>query len=176
MGTCAHRNQPRPPPDPSVRSSLKFLLSTVGLQAETFESADSFLRRKSPDIPNCLVLDVRPPGSSGLDFQRKLCGAEHFYPNSFSYRPRRHSHERSCYESRSGRISYQAISRPEPSGCVALDRDRTRRKQDKEVADLRRRFDSLTSREQEVVSIFPWSSRECSTNKLLLNSEPRKAP
>src|ERR1700745_1254390 len=58
--------------DPSVRSSLKFLLSTVGLQAETFESADSFLRRKAPDISSCLVLDVRLPGLSGLDFQREL--------------------------------------------------------------------------------------------------------
>src|SRR5438270_13356907 len=58
--------------DPSVRSSLKFLLSTVGLQAETFESADSFLCRKPADIPSCLVLDVRLPGLSGLDFQREL--------------------------------------------------------------------------------------------------------
>jgi len=58
--------------DPSVRSSLKFLLSTVGLHAETFDSADSFLRKKPPDIPSCLVLDVRLPGLSGLDFQREL--------------------------------------------------------------------------------------------------------
>jgi len=58
--------------DASVRSSLKFLLSTVGLQAETLDSADSFLHKKRPDVPSCLVLDVRLPGLSGLDFQREL--------------------------------------------------------------------------------------------------------
>src|SRR5215471_13083048 len=58
--------------DPSVRSSLKLLLSTVGLQAATFDSADSFLHTKRPDVPSCLVLDVRLPGLSGLDFQREL--------------------------------------------------------------------------------------------------------
>src|ERR1043166_2581643 len=58
--------------DASVRSSLKFLLSTVGLQAETFDSPDSFLHKKRPDVPSCLVLDVRLPGVSGIDFQREL--------------------------------------------------------------------------------------------------------
>ena len=58
--------------DASVRSSLKLLLSTVGLQAETFDSADCFLHKKRVDVPSCLVLDVRLPGLSGLDFQREL--------------------------------------------------------------------------------------------------------
>ena len=58
--------------DASVRSSLKFLLSTVGLQVESFGSADTFLLRKPSDAPSCLVLDVRLPGLSGLDFQREL--------------------------------------------------------------------------------------------------------
>ena len=58
--------------DPSVRSSLKFLLSTVGLQVESFASADAFLQKKAPDAASCLVLDVRLPGLSGLDFQREL--------------------------------------------------------------------------------------------------------
>ena len=58
--------------DPSVRSSLKFLLSTVGLQVETSDSADGFLRKKRPDVPSCLVLDIRLPGLSGIDFQREL--------------------------------------------------------------------------------------------------------
>jgi len=47
--------------DPSVRSSLKFLLSTVGLQTQTFDSADSFLHKDRPEVPSCLVLDVRLP-------------------------------------------------------------------------------------------------------------------
>jgi len=58
--------------DPSVRSTLKFLIGTVGLDVETFASTDSFLQRKLPDAPSCLVLDVRLPGLSGLDFQRVL--------------------------------------------------------------------------------------------------------
>ena len=56
--------------DPSVRSSLKFLLSTVGLHVESFDSADTFLRNNPPEGPSCLVLDVRLPGLSGLYFQR----------------------------------------------------------------------------------------------------------
>ena len=58
--------------DPSVRSSLKFLISSEGLQVESFDSADTFLKRKPPDTPSCLVLDVRLPGLSGLDFQCEL--------------------------------------------------------------------------------------------------------
>src|SRR6201993_1960610 len=58
--------------DPSVRSGVTLLLSTVGLQAETFDSAASFLRKKLPDVTSCLVLDVRLPGLSGLDFQPEL--------------------------------------------------------------------------------------------------------
>ena len=55
--------------DPSVRSSLKFLISTVGLQVETFESAETALQKLSPEAPSCLVLDVRLRGLSGLDLQ-----------------------------------------------------------------------------------------------------------
>ena len=59
--------------DPSVRSSLKFLLSSVGLQVESFDSAETFLQRKPPDAPSfALYLDVRLRGLSGLDFQREL--------------------------------------------------------------------------------------------------------
>src|SRR5215471_3666681 len=58
--------------DPSIRSSLKLLVSTVGLQVEAFESTDAFLQRKPPDTSSCLVLDVRLRGLSGLDFQREL--------------------------------------------------------------------------------------------------------
>jgi hypothetical protein len=58
--------------DASVRYSLKFLLDTVGLQVETFDSAETFLRKRPPDKPSCLVLDVRLRGLSGLDFQREL--------------------------------------------------------------------------------------------------------
>src|ERR1043166_9786682 len=58
--------------DPSVRASLKFLISTVGLQVETVESAESALQKLSPEAPSCLVLDVRLRGLSGLDLQGEL--------------------------------------------------------------------------------------------------------
>jgi len=141
--------------DPSVRSSLKFLLSTVGLQAETFESADSFLRRKPADIASCLVLDVRLPGLSGLDFQRELATRNICIPIIFLT-----GHgdiPMSVRAMKAGAVEF--LTKPFrdqdllDAVRVALDRDRTRRKQDKEVADLRQRFDTLTSREQEVVSM-----------------------
>jgi RNA polymerase sigma factor (sigma-70 family) len=141
--------------DPSVRSSLKFLLSTVGLEAETFESADSFLCRKLTDIPSCLVLDVRLPGLSGLDFQRELATRNVCIPIVFLT-----GHgdiPMSVRAMKAGAVEF--LTKPFrdqellDAVRVALDRDRARRKHDKEVADLLQRFDSLTSREQEVVSM-----------------------
>jgi RNA polymerase sigma factor (sigma-70 family) len=141
--------------DPSVRSSLKFLLSTVGLQAETFESADSFLRRKPTDIPSCLVLDVRLPGLSGLDFQRELAGRNICIPIVFLT-----GHgdiPMSVRAMKAGAVEF--LTKPFrdqdllDAVRVALGRDRARREQDKEVEDLRQRFDTLTSREQEVISM-----------------------
>jgi RNA polymerase sigma factor (sigma-70 family) len=141
--------------DPSVRSSLKFLLSTVGLQAETLDSADSFLRKKPPDIPSCLVLDVRLPGLSGLDFQRELAARNISIPIVFLT-----GHgdiPMSVRAMKAGAVEF--LTKPFrdqdllDAVRVALDRDRTRREQDKEVADIRERFDSLTSREQEVISM-----------------------
>jgi RNA polymerase sigma factor (sigma-70 family) len=58
--------------DPAISGSLKFLIETVGLQVETFASAQAFLNRYDPERPGCLVLDVRMPGMSGLELQAKL--------------------------------------------------------------------------------------------------------
>jgi RNA polymerase sigma factor (sigma-70 family) len=141
--------------DASVRSSLKFLLSTVGLQAETLDSADSFLHKKRPDVPSCLVLDVRLPGLSGLDFQRELAARNICIPIVFLT-----GHgdiPMSVRAMKAGAVEF--LTKPFrdqdllDAVRVALDRDRARREQDTEMADLRRRFDSLTSREQEVVSM-----------------------
>jgi len=141
--------------DASVRSSLKFLLSTVGLQAETFDSADSFLHKKRPDVPSCVVLDVRLPGVSGIDFQRELTARNISIPIVFLT-----GHgdiPMSVRAMKAGAVEF--LTKPFrdqdllDAVRVALDKDRTRRKQDDEVAILRRRFDSLTSREQEVVSM-----------------------
>src|SRR5438477_1974669 len=141
--------------DASVRSSLKFLLSTVGLHAEAFDSADSFLRKKCPDVPSCLVLDVRLPGLSGIDFQRELAAHNICIPIVFLT-----GHgdiPMSVRAIKAGAVEF--LTKPFrdqdllDAVHVALDRDRTRRNQESELADIRQRFDSLTSREQEVVSM-----------------------
>ena len=140
--------------DPSVRSAVKFLLSTVGLQAETFDSADSFLRKSPPDVTSCLVLDVRLPGLSGLDFQRELAARNIRMPIVFLT-----GHgdiPMSVRAMKAGAVEF--LTKPFrdqdllDAVRVALDRSRASREHEKEIADLQRRFDSLTSREQEVVS------------------------
>jgi FixJ family two-component response regulator len=141
--------------DPSVRSSLKFLLSTVGLQAESFDSADSFLHKKLPDLPCCLVLDVRLPGLSGLDFQRELAAKNIHIPIVFLT-----GHgdiPMSVRAMKAGAVEF--LTKPFrdqdllDAVRVALERDRVRREQDKDVVSLQHRFDSLTAREQEVISL-----------------------
>src|SRR5262250_2358137 len=141
--------------DASVCSSLKFLLSTVGLQAETFDSADSFLHKKRPDVPSCVVLDVRLPGVSGLDFQHELTARNISIPIVFLT-----GHgdiPMSVRAMKAGAVEFLTKPFREQDLLdavrVALDRDRTRRAQETELADIRRRFDSLTSREQEVLSM-----------------------
>jgi RNA polymerase sigma factor (sigma-70 family) len=142
--------------DPSVRSSLKFLLSTVGLQVESFDSADSFLHKKSPDVPSCLVLDVRLPGLSGLDFQRELAARKIRIPIVFltghgdipmSVRAMKAGAVEFLTKPFRGQDLLDAVR-------IALERDRGRREQEKEVTDLQRRFDSLTAREQQVIAML----------------------
>jgi RNA polymerase sigma factor (sigma-70 family) len=142
--------------DPSVRSSLKFLLSTVGLQVESFDSADSFLRKKPRDVPTCLVLDVRLPGLSGLDFQRELAARNIRIPIVFLT-----GHgdiPMTVRAMKAGAVEF--LTKPFrdqdllDAVRVALEQDRARREQEKEVTDIQQRFDSLTSREQQVISML----------------------
>ena len=141
--------------DPSVRSSLKFLLSTVGLRVESFDSADAFLRKKLPDAPSCLVLDVRLPGLSGLDFQRELAAKN--TPIPIIFLTGHGDIPMSVRAMKAGAVEF--LTKPFrdqdllDAVRIALDRDRARREQDKEVTILQGRFDSLTSREQEVISM-----------------------
>jgi RNA polymerase sigma factor (sigma-70 family) len=141
--------------DPSVRSSLKFLLSTVGLHVESFDSADAFLHKKPSDAPSCLVLDVRLPGLSGLDFQRELAARNSHIPIIFLT-----GHgdiPMSVRAMKAGAVEF--LTKPFrdqdllDAVRIALERDRARREHDKDVMILQRRFDSLTSREQEVISM-----------------------
>ena len=141
--------------DSSVRSSLKFLLSTVGLQVEGCDSADGFLHKKLPDAPSCLVLDVRLPGLSGLDFQRELAARKIDIPIVFLT-----GHgdiPMSVRAMKAGAVEF--LTKPFrdqdllDAVRVALEQDGARREREKEIVLFQRRFDSLTSREQEVVSM-----------------------
>lgn len=142
--------------DASVRSSLKLLLSTVGLQVESFDSADSFLHKKLPDVPSCLVLDVRLPGLSGLDFQRELAARKIHIPIVFLT-----GHgdiPMSVRAMKAGAVEF--LTKPFRDQDlldairIALERDRRRREQEKEVTDIQRRFESLTAREQQVIAML----------------------
>jgi RNA polymerase sigma factor (sigma-70 family) len=141
--------------DPSVRSSLKFLIGTVGLQVESFDSAESFLQRKPLERPSCLVLDVRLRGLSGLDFQRELAVRNIRIPIIFIT-----GHgdiPMSVHAMKEGAIEF--LTKPFRDQDlldairIALERDRGRREQEKETAELRQRFESLTPREREVISM-----------------------
>ena len=141
--------------DPSVRSSLKFLIGTVGLHVETFDSAETALQRLSPDAPNCLVLDVRLRGLSGLDLQNELAARNCQVPIVFIT-----GHgdiPMSVRAMKAGAIEF--LTKPFRDQDlldaihIALERDRTRRELEKEITGLQQRFDSLTSREREVISM-----------------------
>ena len=141
--------------DPSVRSSLKFLISSEGLQVESFDSADGFLQRKPPDAPSCLVLDVRLRGISGLDFQRELV-ARHI-PIPIVFITGHGDIPMTVKAMKAGAIEF--LTKPFrdqdllDAVRIALERDSARREQEKEVADLQQRFNSLSPREQEVISM-----------------------
>jgi RNA polymerase sigma factor (sigma-70 family) len=142
--------------DPSVRSSIKFLLSTVGLQVESFDSADTLLHKKLPDVPSCLVLDVRLRGLSGIDVQRTLAARNIQIPIIFLT-----GHgdiPMSVRAIKAGAVEF--LTKPfrdqdllDAVG-VALEQDRARREKEVEVTDLQRRFDSLTAREQQVIAML----------------------
>ncbi len=141
--------------DPSVRSSVKFLISTVGLQVVTFDSADSFLQRKPPDVASCLVLDVRLRGLSGLDFQGELAARNIHIPIIFIT-----AHgdiPMSVRAMKAGAVEF--LTKPFRDQDlldairIALDRARAMREREHEIAELEQRFHSLTPREQEVISM-----------------------
>jgi len=141
--------------DPSIRSSLKFLMSSVGLQVEGFESADALLKRNPPDAPSCLVLDVRLRGLSGLDFQRQLAARNCHMPIIFIT-----GHgdiPMSVRAMKAGAVEF--LTKPFrdqdllDAVRIALEKDHERRERRKEVSDLKERYNSLTTREQEVISM-----------------------
>jgi RNA polymerase sigma factor (sigma-70 family) len=141
--------------DASVRSSLKFLMSSVGLQVESFDSADALLKRNLPDAPGCLVLDVRLRGLSGLDFQRELAARNCHMPIIFIT-----GHgdiPMSVRAMKAGAVEF--LTKPFrdqdllDAVRIALEKDRERREREKEISDVKERFNSLTPREQKVISM-----------------------
>jgi FixJ family two-component response regulator len=141
--------------DPSVRRSIKRLIGSVGLQVELFGSAQEFLLSKRPDAPSCLVLDIRLPGISGLDFQHKLAEANIHIPIIFIT-----AHgdiPMTVRAMKAGAVEF--LTKPFREQDLldaiqpALERDRARRQGEAEIAVLRERFESLTPREREVL---PW--------------------
>jgi len=141
--------------DPSVRSSLKFLISTVGLQVETFESAETALQKLSPEAPGCLVLDVRLRGLSGLDLQGELVARNCQVPIIFIT-----GHgdiPMTVRAMKAGAVEF--LTKPFRDQdlldaiSTALQRDRARREHENEIRELQQRFDLLTAREREVVSL-----------------------
>jgi FixJ family two-component response regulator len=140
--------------DESVRDALKRLFGSVGLQAETYASTAEFLHSKRPDISSCLVLDVRLPGLSGLDFQGELAKARIHLPIIFltGYG----DIPMSVQAMKAGAVEFLIKPFREQDLLdavrVALERDRARRESDKVISSARTRFDSLTPREQEVLA------------------------
>jgi FixJ family two-component response regulator len=140
--------------DASLRHSLSSLFRSIGLKVEVFDSAGDFLKIARPEVASCLVLDVRLPGLSGLDFQTELARANIRIPIVFIT-----GHgdiPMTVKAMKAGAVEFLTKPFREQDLLDAvrlgLERDRTRREGEMIVGDLRARFDALTSREQEVMA------------------------
>jgi len=141
--------------DESMREALGSLFRSVSLKVETFGSAADLLRSKLPDVASCLVLDVRLPGVSGLDFQAELGRANIHIPVIFMT-----GHgdiPMSVQAMKAGAVDF--LTKPFrdqdmlDAVAAALERDRKRRQDEHRVADLRVHFEGLTEREREVMGL-----------------------
>jgi FixJ family two-component response regulator len=141
--------------DVGTRESLKNLIRSVGLRVEAFASAQDFLRSTRPDVPGCLVLDVRLPGLSGLDLQKRMAEVELEIPIVFIT-----GHgdiPMSVRAMKAGAVEF--LTKPfrdqELLDAIqqALERDRNTREQRAEIEDLRSRYRLLTPREREVMAL-----------------------
>ena len=141
--------------DALVRAAIQGMLKSVGLRSETFGTTQEFLQSKRPDVPSCLVLDVRLPGVNGLDFQRQLADADVRIPIIFIT-----GHgdiPMTVKAMKSGAVEF--LTKPfrdqELLDAIhlAIERDRVVRQQQSEVADLRKCYESLTTREREIMAL-----------------------
>jgi FixJ family two-component response regulator len=141
--------------DASIRDAVKSLLKSVGLHAEVFGSTEEFLNVTRPAAPSCLVLDIRLPDMSGLEFQEELAKAGRRIPIIFVT-----AHGDIPMTSRAikaGAIEFltKPFQKHELLAAIhqALDRDRAAREEDARISELRGRFESLTPREREVMAL-----------------------
>jgi FixJ family two-component response regulator len=141
--------------DAGVRASIQGLLKSAGLRFESFETAQEFLRRERPDGPSCLVLDVRLPGISGLEFQDELTRAGVQIPIIFITG---HGDIPTTVKAmKSGAVEF--LTKPFNDEVLvdairqALDRDQLARQQQREMAEVQNRYTMLTAREREVMSL-----------------------
>jgi FixJ family two-component response regulator len=141
--------------DGGMRAAMQRLLKSVGLRSEAFAGAQDFLQRTSHDGPSCLILDVRLPGISGLELQRKLIEAGLHIPIIFIT-----AHgdiPMTVRAMKSGAVEF--LTKPFRDQDLldaiqqALERDRVARQQQNEVAELQHRFERLTARERQVVRL-----------------------
>ena len=141
--------------DLSIREGIKGLVSLEGLRVETFGTAQEFLESERPNLPGCVVLDVELPGLSGLDLQRELASRGIKLPIIFitgygdipmSVRAMKEGATEFLTKPFRDHDLLDAIQH-------ALERDRAARQHSGEIVELRKRFDELTSREREVMSM-----------------------
>jgi FixJ family two-component response regulator len=141
--------------DAAVRDALSSLIRSVGLRVELFGTADEFLARKIPDAPCCLILDVRLPRLSGLDFQSELAKAKIQIPIIFIT-----GHgdiPMTVRAMKAGAVEF--LTKPFRDQDlldaiqVAIERDRIRHQSQQTVSDLRSKFETLTPREQQVMAL-----------------------
>jgi FixJ family two-component response regulator len=141
--------------DLSIQEAIKSLIKLAGLRVETFGTAQEFLRSKRPDVPGCVVLDVELPGLSGLDLQREL--AAHGIKLPIIFITGYGNIPMSVRAMKAGALEF--LTKPFRDEDLldavqqALERDRAARQRFREIAELRERFDALTSREREVMSL-----------------------
>jgi FixJ family two-component response regulator len=141
--------------DKAVRLAIKNVLESVGLRAEAFASPREFLKSEGADAPGCLVLDVRLPGASGLEFQNELAAAKVEIPIIFIT-----GHgdiPMSVQAMKAGAVDFLAKPFRDQDLLDAvhrgMERDRLRRELQTEVMEARKRFNTLTPREREVMEL-----------------------
>jgi FixJ family two-component response regulator len=138
--------------DQSIRDSLKTLIRSVQLGVELFASTTEFFAAKRPDVPSCLVLDVRLPGISGLDFQQRL--VQSGIPIPIIFITGHGDIPMSVRAMKAGAVEF--LTKPFRDQDlldaiqIALEKDRARRLRDAEIVILQTRFASLTPRERQV--------------------------